>query len=60
MGTLCEQCEHDWDAHVFAALDPKLGGAVSCPVKGCNCFATWSPSPMKDADLQRLDALFKP
>lgn len=29
--------------------DPKDGGVVLCPVQGCACYSTWSPSwPGKD------------
>lgn len=37
-------CEHDFDAHlmVVTGATPADGGVMICPVKGCECYATWS------------------
>lgn len=40
----CQTCEHDRDAHIFAALPtghPVPMGLVLCPSDGCGCAATW-------------------
>ena len=51
----CPWCRHPYDPHVFVAQSYTLfglpdgsvfevpdGGAVSCPVSGCDCSSTWS------------------
>ncbi len=43
---LCGQCAHDMGPHAMLSLtgDPLDGGIMLCPVGGCQCFSTWSPS----------------
>jgi hypothetical protein len=41
-GDTCPQCGHAFDPHTLLAVDPRLGGIVLCPVKGCQCYSTFS------------------
>lgn len=39
----CVQCRHPFDPHaLITADDPLAGGFILCPVRGCECFTTWS------------------
>lgn len=40
----CAQCGHPSGPHAVVATtgDPKEGGVMLCPVKGCMCYATWA------------------
>ncbi len=46
-GEPCPTCGDEYDQHVLIATapdeDPMKGGISLCPVKGCQCFGTWSP-----------------
>lgn len=41
---VCGRCNHDEDNHSLVATcdnNPMKGGVMLCPVKGCDCYATW-------------------
>jgi hypothetical protein len=42
-GMACQQCGDLFDPHVMVPTseDPRDGGIILCPVKGCQCYATW-------------------
>lgn len=46
MAELCTSCSHSFDAHSVIATtgDPLGGGVILCPVRGCQCYATWAPA----------------
>lgn len=46
-GKDCEICGHPFDPHSLVATseDPLDGGVILCPVKDCECYATWSMRP---------------
>lgn len=57
-------CEHSLDDHILmpTALDPRDGGIVLCPHKGCECLTMWAvehrdvvriPSDREIAELRR-------
>lgn len=57
-------CPHPFDDHILmpTAVDPKDGGIVLCPHKGCECLTTWAledrsvariPSAQEIAELRR-------
>jgi hypothetical protein len=42
---LCEQCGHNWDAHLLHGYgSPPTEGWMECPVEGCECKNTWGVS----------------
>ena len=48
---LCDQCGHDFNAHlVKASMDTPSEGWMECPVDGCECHRTWSLEQKADAD----------
>jgi len=42
-GEPCGKCTHPFDIHALIATtgDPLEGGIILCPVKDCECYATW-------------------
>jgi hypothetical protein len=50
---LCEQCGHNWDAHLLHGYgSPPTEGWMECPVEGCECKRTWGVSAEMKAQIE--------
>ena len=43
-GEPCPRCDHPSDPHLLVATtgDALAGGVIICPLRGCDCYATWA------------------